>query len=51
MYVLALSKAKFKVGLHKEKYVSFYDLLIHKTHENNLETFISNVEKYLTNIH
>jgi len=51
MYVLALSKAKFKVGVYKEKYISYYDLLVHHQHDKDLKYFINNVEKYLTNIH
>ena len=50
LYVLALSKAKFKVGVHKEKYISYYDLLVHNN-DNDLQHFIHNIEKYLVNIH
>lgn len=51
MYVLALSKAKFKVGMYREKYVSYYDLLVHHQQEKGLPIFIQNIEKYLINIH
>jgi hypothetical protein len=51
MYVLALSKAKFKVGMYREKYISYYDVLVHHNHEKGLPTFIQNLEKYLVNIH
>jgi len=51
MYLLALSKAKFKVGTYREKYIAYYDLLVHHQKEKDLNNFIANVEKYLENIH
>lgn len=47
VHVAALSKAKFKVGIHKEKHIKYYDLLVHHRNENDMSTFINNIEKYL----
>jgi len=50
MYVLSLSKSKFKVGPYKEKYVQYYDLMVEQHNDGDLKNYIQNVEKYLQHI-
>jgi hypothetical protein len=47
LYVMALSKAKFKVGLHNNKYLKYYDLTIKMPAGSHLRAFIPAVEKYV----
>ncbi len=47
IYISALSCARFKVGINKEKYKNYYDFLIGNT-DNKIDTFIHDVEHYLS---
>lgn len=50
LYVTAISKARFKVGVHRDKHIKYYDLLVHHRNEKDMTGFIHNIEKYLQNI-
>jgi hypothetical protein len=50
LHVAAISKAKFKVGMHRDKHIKYYDLLVHHRNENDMNGFIHNIENYLQNI-
>ena len=50
LYVLALSRASFKVGASHPKYLNYYDFIIDLPEETSLTEYLNVLEKYLTMI-
>jgi hypothetical protein len=47
LYLLAFSKAKFKIGKFNEKYQQYYDMMIDVEDNSTLKYFMRNVDVYL----
>ena len=47
LYMVAFSKAKFKIGKFNEKYQQYYDMMIDVEENSTLKYFMRNVDVYL----
>ena len=51
LFIIALSRARMKVGRYAEKYADFYDLMIEVEKEDGLQYFINQINPFLTKLH
>ena len=47
LFIVALSRAQFKVGRYRDHFKEFYDLMIDVEDNDNLSYFISQIQHYL----